>query len=132
MAVITYRRLFASLFMLAGVICAQVNTGSISGVITDPSRAFVGAAKITLVNQATGVDTSQVSNSSGLFKAPFLQPGPYRVRVEAAGFKTYVANDVNVTLSSDVSLAVALALGAASDTVSVEAPLDCWRWTLRR
>jgi len=84
-------RLLPSLFLLAFLLLASTAvwaqfTGSIQGSVEDPSNAAVAGAKITLVNSATGVTSSTVSDASGNYRFVSLAPGAYQVTVEATGF----------------------------------------------
>jgi outer membrane receptor protein involved in Fe transport len=98
---------------------AQRTTGTLRGQILDPQGAVVPSAKVTVTNQATGVDTPIASSSSGVFDAPSLIPGKYTVTVEATGFKKYVRKDVNVSADQINQADVRLDVGAASETVEV-------------
>ena len=64
---------------------AQTTTGSISGIVSDPASAVVPGAKVEVVNEATGGVTPLVTNDAGLYRAAFLVPGLYRVRIQASG-----------------------------------------------
>lgn len=107
-------------FLLAFALQAQVNTGSLSGTVLDPTGAVISNAKVTLRNQATGVETALVANESGIFKAPFLIPGLYTVRGEAPGFRAFEQRDVEVKLSVETAVQVKLELGATTEVVVVE------------
>jgi len=65
--------LLAFLLLASGSIFAQF-TGSIQGIVEDPSNAAVPGAKITLVNAATGVTSSTVSDASGNYRFVSLAP----------------------------------------------------------
>jgi outer membrane receptor protein involved in Fe transport len=98
---------------------AQRTTGTLRGQILDPQGAVVPSAKVTVTNQATGVDTPIAASSSGVFDAPSLIPGKYTVTVEATGFKKYVRRDVNVSADQINQADVKLDVGAATETVEV-------------
>ena len=73
---------------LSGVgLLAQTTTAEITGKITDPSGASVPAASVTVLNVDTGTKRETTSNGSGIYSAPSLQPGSYRVTVQKDGFK---------------------------------------------
>src|SRR5579859_2280 len=67
---------------------AQTVTGAVRGTITDPSGAIVPGAKVTATNQATGIQTTDITNSTGEYSIRFLQIGQYKPTVEASGFTT--------------------------------------------
>ncbi len=112
--------LFAVAF-LATAVFAQVNTGSASGSVVDPSGAVVPAAKVAMRNQATSVETVVQTNQEGLFRVPFLTPGKYTLKVEAPGFRAYELRDMDVYLSKDSATNIKLEIGATTETVQVEA-----------
>src|SRR5271165_2516710 len=86
-----------------------ISTGSIQGLVTDPSGAVVGGAKIAITNKATGRVIVTKSTSAGAYTSGALTPGDYTLRVEAQGFKTSeapVTVQVGVTASGNVKLQV--------------------------
>ena len=64
----------------------QTITGSVTGVVTDPSGAVVAGAKVTATNVLTGVVTPTVTNASGIYSLRFLQIGQYKIGVESSSF----------------------------------------------
>ena len=118
-------RVLTVLAFAATSVWAQITTGSLSGTVTDPAGAVVIAAAVQVTNQATGVSASLVTNEAGVFKAAFLIPGTYTVRVQANGFRTFEAKDVLVELAHEPVVNATLEVGAVSETVAVEgtAPL---------
>ena len=117
-----YRRLWlAALFLCAAGLYAQSDNGSIVGFVKDPSGAVVPNAKVTVKNEATGVERTAQTNESGYYVVSSLQPGLYTLTVDAAGFKKFegVHNklDPNSTLSADANMQV----GGATETVEVTA-----------
>lgn len=92
---------FCRFFALA--IHAQVTTGSLSGTVSDPAGAVVAGAKVDVTNQGTGVTTSVLTNDAGVYRAAFLIPGSYTVRVQAPGFRAFEAKNVGVELGREPS-----------------------------
>ncbi len=72
----------------AGLLHAQVDTGSITGTVTDSTGAVVGGAKVTLVNEGTGVTLSSNSGSDGNYVFSPVRIGSYKLEAAAQGFKT--------------------------------------------
>ena len=75
--------LLLSFFSLA---LAQVDTGTVVGVVTDPSGAIVPGAVIEAVSAQTGLKVSTVTGAQGLYATPPLRSGDYEVSVVAEGF----------------------------------------------
>ena len=77
---------------LMGMLCSsalgQNVTGSITGVVTDPSGAVVVGATVTAQNTETGVATTAQTNEAGIYTIHFLPIGSYTLTVEAKGFST--------------------------------------------
>lgn len=104
---------------------SQTTTGRISGTVTDQSGAAVAGAAILVTDVQRGTIRTAVTDSSGNYVAPELQPGRYRVRAEAKGFKTVERPNVAVEVASDARVDVILPTGRVSETVVVtdEVPL---------
>ena len=112
---------------LVEIACA-VGTGArivITGRVADPSGAVVPNAQVAVTNEATGARWSAVSNDSGYYTVPLLEPGAYRIRVEGAGFKPVVRAGVRLQVEQVARIDFALELGAVAEAVEVsgEAPL---------
>jgi hypothetical protein len=60
---------------------SQTITSTIVGQVNDPSGAGVAEAKISAKNAETGIPTEGVSDSSGAYAIPQLQPGIYDLTV---------------------------------------------------
>src|SRR3954453_12239133 len=109
---------FAVLVMLTGRLFAQAGaTGTILGTVTDTSGAIVSNAKVTVTNTATNTDFRTVTGSAGDFNAPSLNPGPYKVTVEAAGFQKFLTTGIVLTVNQRVRVDALLKPGAVTETV---------------
>jgi len=86
-----------------------VATGSIQGMIVDPSGAVVPDAKITITDSDTGQVSHASSSSRGTYASGALIPGRYLIRVENPGFETLempVVVQVGVTTGATLSLRI--------------------------
>jgi hypothetical protein len=63
------------------------DTGSIVGVVCDPSGSLVVGARIAITDIRTGRVMELVTNPSGAFNSGGLIPGDYKTRITARGFK---------------------------------------------
>src|SRR5258706_5728035 len=98
---------------------AQVETGQITGTVTDPSGAAIPNAKVTVTNAATGFSTSTASNSSGNYTVREVPVGTYKVAAEASGFKTVSNTDVVVNAGTIAHVDVKMTMGQAREIVEV-------------
>lgn len=104
-----------------GVVKAQIYYGSITGTVSDSSGAVVSGATITVKNVGTGATYTATSSDLGAYTVSQLPIGTYEVRVKQAGFKEYVSTSVEVHTSTNAEVNAKLELGAATETVTVEA-----------
>jgi hypothetical protein len=113
----------AALFLVSftALLRAQSTDASLTGRITDPSQALIGDAKVTAVSAGTNVRYETVTNSSGEYFLTNLPPGTYRVEVEKTGFKKLIKPDVILNVQDNRAIDFEMTLGAASDTITVEA-----------
>src|SRR5579859_5640699 len=98
---------------------AQSPTGTISGIVTDPTGATIPSAEVIVVNDATRVQVSGKTNGEGIYVVPNLPPGNYRVQVSKIGFKTIIKQDIVVNVQDALAINFALPLGAMSEVVTV-------------
>ena len=100
------------LFSVANPVSAQILYGSIVGKVTDPSRAAVAGAKVTITNKVTGFSRDAATDSSGTFEFPNIPSGSYEVKINAPGFSSAVRSDVPVTINNVSRIDTALELGS--------------------
>jgi hypothetical protein len=103
----------------------QAVYGSIFGTVTDTSGAAVPNATVTITNTGTNVSETTKSNVSGNYTQTRLNPGTYRVKVEAPSFKAGVIETVVVNVDTASTVNVTLQAGQVSEqvTITAEAPL---------
>ena len=102
---------FIGLFLFATTAVAQVDRGTITGIVTDASGAVIPGVAIKVTNQATGVVTPVITSSAGVYTAPLLQPGTYGVTAEKQGFKKFAQSGIVVGVGETVRANVAMAIG---------------------
>ena len=114
-----------SLLAFVSFASAQNTTGTIAGLVLDPSQAVVGGAHVTVRNEQTGLTRSVDTNGAGEYRIPFLPVGTYSVRVQKDGFKGQVQKNVTLEILQVRSVDFTLELGTVAETVTVEtkAPL---------
>jgi Carboxypeptidase regulatory-like domain len=103
------------------LLSAQIDTGGITGTVTDSAGAVVPGVTITLTNNATGVALSTKTTSTGTYSLNAVRPGTYTLRGEAAGFQTFNDNGLEVHLQSTLTIDIPLVPGAVKQQVTVTA-----------
>lgn len=116
---------FVVIFVGCSSVLAQSPNGSISGVVFDPDKKVIPGAEILVVNDLTGAQHQTKTNGDGIYVVPNLPPGPYRIQVSKAGFKSLIKPDIVLNLQDAVAINFTLPIGATSVVVTVEggAPL---------
>ena len=121
------QRLFSLAAALLLTICApaQDSRGTIVGTITDTTDALVPNAEVIVTNAAMGTRLKLTSNAEGLYVAPLLNPGMYKVEVSAPGFKKAVRNDVELRVADRLNISFRMEVGGGTESVTItaEAPL---------
>lgn len=113
------RLVAATLFVLAPLY-AQLFSGSLTGLVTDPNQAVVPGAAVKARNTATG-DVRQVSTATdGRYVISQLPPGNYVLTVEAQGFKAFSSGTFALRANQDAEINAALVLGQVTETVEVQ------------
>lgn len=92
---------------------------SIRGTVTDPKGGVVSGATVTLENTDTGQKLTSTSNADGIYEFNALPPSPYRLTVEAPGFKTNVLEHVTIIPEQPNAVNVQLEVGEVQQTVTV-------------
>ena len=120
-----------AVLIAASAAIAQVNTATLSGVVTDPQGLAVRGAKITTTSATTHAEREAIADDVGHYTIVGLVPGEYKVRVEGgSNFAPYENAHVTVTVGGETVLNVPLTLGTQSQTVTVtteSAPIETTR-----
>jgi len=109
----------AVVLLSASLLQAQVDTGSITGVITDASGAVVSGASVKLINEGTNAELTTTAGSGGDYKFSPVRIGNYTLTASFQGFQTTTQRHVTVNVSSNVAVNFALKPGQVSETVEV-------------
>ncbi|MFZ0955511.1 MAG: carboxypeptidase-like regulatory domain-containing protein, partial [Candidatus Sulfotelmatobacter sp.] len=102
-----------------GPLQAQVDTGSITGTVTDTTGAVVSGAKVTLTNEGTGTSLSTTTGADGVYEFSPVRIGSYKLEASAQGFKKEVQIHVVVDVSARVLVNFRVPPGAVSETIEV-------------
>ncbi|MGA2672782.1 MAG: TonB-dependent receptor [Terracidiphilus sp.] len=119
---ISARKAFSALLLLISApLFAQSYSAEVRGLVTDPSHAVIGGAKVTLIDEAKRVSRVAASDGAGLYTFSQVEPASYRVVVESSGFKRFERGGIVVGTQQSVTVDVSLELGDTSQTVEVTA-----------
>src|SRR5262249_5549804 len=105
---------------LSSITFAQ-STATLQGAVTDQSGAVLSAAKVTVRNQATGLERIVQTDSDGNYQVAALPPGVYRVEAQAQGFSAQSVKDLTLEVSRIVVQNFQLKIGDVSQAVEVTA-----------
>jgi hypothetical protein len=96
-------------------------TAAITGQIQDASGAVVRGAEVRVVEQSQGTTRTLHTNNVGAYNAPFLNPGAYRVYVQAPSFSTAASAPLTLTVGQTLVFNITLQVGGAQQEVTVNA-----------
>ena len=113
-------RIFIALLACGAALVAQVDTGVLSGTVSDGTGAVIPGASVEILNTGTNYQLTRESNASGLYVSPPLPPGTYRITVSSDGFRT-AAKEVALNLSERIAVDFELEVGAVAESIDVEA-----------
>ena len=116
--------------ILAALVCAAAiaapafaqstaANGTIEGTILDASGGVLPGVTVTITNVDTGAERSVTTNEKGLYRAPLLPLGKYRVIAELQGFKKFEQTDVSLSVGQTATVNATLAVGTVSETITV-------------
>jgi hypothetical protein len=119
------RRLAALITMLGlpfvSVVQAQSTNASLTGRVTDSSKAAIADAKVTLINKGTNFHFVGATNQTGTYYVAELPAGTYRLEVEKIGFKTVIKPDITLHVQDALEVNFEMAVGSLTESVTVEA-----------
>ncbi len=109
---------FAMSFLL---LSAQLfgQSASLSGTVMDVSQGVLPGASVMATNNGTGVKTTAVTNSAGIYNFPALPPGTYTVTVELTGFQTNTKTDVQLGSRAQIRMNFELAVAGVSTQIEI-------------
>jgi hypothetical protein len=112
--------LIVALFAAPTLLLADV-TGSILGVVRDPSQAVIKGVRVTVTNTETGFSQSTVSDENGSYRFLALPVGNYKVNATLAGFQQFNATDIVLKVNDQLRVDIALRVGNVKEEVSIAA-----------
>jgi len=94
-------------------------TGSISGIVTDPSGAVIPAVRVVAVNTRTGLKDTTTTDSRGFYSFPSLPIGEYEIQIEKTGFQGYKQTGLVIDVNSALRVDATLQVGSVAQEVTV-------------
>src|SRR5215472_11426975 len=98
-----------------------VANATIHGEVSDVSGAAVPGAQLKATQTATGQVISTTSGPDGAYVLPNLPIGPYKLKVSAPSFSTYLQSGIGLQVGNNVQINVSLQVGAVTQEVQVSA-----------
>jgi len=98
---------------------AQGITGSITGTVSDATGAVVSGANVTVTQVDTNATHVVTTSDSGNYTVTQLPPGRYSVRVEKAGFQSFIQKDITLSIDQVAQVNAQLGVGSQEQTIEV-------------
>jgi hypothetical protein len=102
-------------------VLAQGGSGTIIGRVTDPAGAVVPNAAVTITDKSTNDVIKATTNGAGEFVVPTVKPGTYEIKIGKQGFQTAVLRDQVLEIGKQLTVNVALKVGAVTEEITVRA-----------
>ena len=109
----------ALLFAPARFLRAQLDQGTITGVVQDPSGAVIGHASVTLTNVDEGQVLKSKTDGAGVYTFSPIKIGNYTLSASAPNFETTTQTNLHLSIQQRLSVVITLKPGAATETVTV-------------
>lgn len=116
------RRLTVSIVLVllfSSRLFAQGSNASLTGLIQDPSKAFVPGVRVLAINTDTNQKFETKTNKDGNYSIPSLPVGPYQMQIEKVGFRTILKEDLFLHTQDALQVNFQMAVGSTSETVTV-------------
>src|ERR1700733_4566570 len=112
----------AGILALAASVPAQVaNNTAVVGTVLDSAGSAVSGAKVTAVEESTGVAYPGTTNGQGYYSIKFIPPGTYDITVDQTGFTKLTKTGTIVPIDQAVRTDFSLKAGSETQTVTVSA-----------
>jgi len=111
--------LMVAMLGLSLAVSAQTSRGTVSGTVTDPTGAVISGATVTLINIATAVERTTVTNDEGFYRFDAVDLGSYSVKFSASGFGEVVKTNIPIQGGQTAEVNAPLAPGGQQVTVDV-------------
>ena len=109
-----------SMLLLPGMLFADV-TGSILGVVHDPSQAVIKGARIKVTNTQTNLTLETTSADDGSYRFLALPVGTYTLNATMTGFQQFNATDIVLKVNDQLRVEIPLTVGNIKEEMTVAA-----------
>jgi len=109
-----------SMLLLPGMLLADV-TGSILGVVRDPSQAVVKGAHIRITNTQTNLSQETVSADDGSYRFLALPVGDYTLNATLTGFQHFSATNIVLQVNDQLRIDISLKVGNVNEEMTIAA-----------
>jgi len=119
-------RLYAVCMAIACILSAvslnaQMDQGTITGIVMDTTGAVIPGADVTLTSIDTGLVLHTKSGGTGEFVFSPIKIGNYKLSAGAQGMQTTTRQNIRVDIQQRLSIDLKLQPGSTSETVTVDA-----------
>jgi len=108
------------MILLSPMLWAQLYTGTVTGVVSDPSGAVVPGAQVKMADEQKGFTSTATTDTAGSYLFRSVPPGSYRVTVQAPGFKSETRGGIILEVNHNVTVNFSLVVGATSQSIEVK------------
>ena len=108
-------RVGLTIVLLCGTATAQTFTGGLRGAVRDANGVIPGVT-VQLINEATAIVRDTISNESGEYNFPAVQPGTYTIKAALTGFKSYESTGVRIGTQQFLTIDIPLEVGTLQET----------------
>src|SRR5574341_1733015 len=98
---------------------AQSTFGTILGAVKDPAGRVMVGVRVKVTNEGIGISKETLTDTNGNCEVTHLNPGPYTIAAEYAGFQRYLHQQVNLETSQLLRLDIQMTVGRVAETVTV-------------
>jgi hypothetical protein len=109
------------LLVVAGGICAQTPTATLSGVVRDERKGVIPKATVKVIHIATGKTRTISTDTAGRYSFTNLEPGSYELRVEASGYKVTLQSGLTLTVGGALVADATMSVGPITEQVTIAA-----------
>lgn len=92
---------------------------SLRGHVSDPSRAVLAGAEVTLTSLSTGATRRQITDGTGSYEFLQLPPGQYSLRVDAASFQPVLEDKLELLVATPATIDITLSVASEQQHIEV-------------